>query len=108
MAKGVTKNYSYQICNQSDRYTNRFYDKPIIVFNKYKAHSSFEKLINILRCINKIERLENIMKSIIVILPYFGMFPNYFSLFLKSCAVSNYQLADYHRPRAIQFYYSSQ
>lgn len=28
------------------------------------------------------------MKSIIVVLPYFGKFPNYFSLFLKSCAVN--------------------
>lgn len=28
------------------------------------------------------------MKSIIVILPYFGKFPNYFNLFLKSCAVN--------------------
>lgn len=28
------------------------------------------------------------MKTIIIILPYFGRFPNYFSLFLKSCAAN--------------------
>lgn len=28
------------------------------------------------------------MKSIIVVLPYFGKFPNYFNLFLKSCAAN--------------------
>ncbi len=29
------------------------------------------------------------MKSIIIVLPYFGKFPNYFNLFLKSCATNS-------------------